>query len=86
MSLFELFPRQRRELPDIAHALDYHDQMHMVRDFNRLSGDSPTTICGQLDMFVKPEVASGGRASDGFLGRALSTVPVNHGLHSTEGC
>jgi AraC-like DNA-binding protein len=51
---------------DIAHALGYHDQMHMVHDFNRLSGDNPTTILGQLDMFVKPEVASAGCASDGF--------------------
>jgi AraC-like DNA-binding protein len=41
---------------DIAHALGYHDQMHMVHDFNRLAGDSPTTIGSQLDMFVKPEV------------------------------
>jgi AraC-like DNA-binding protein len=46
---------------DIAHALGYHDQMHMVRDFNRLSGDSPTAICGQLDMFVRPELLSAGR-------------------------
>jgi AraC-like DNA-binding protein len=54
---------------EIAHALGYHDQMHMVHDFNRLSGDSPTTICGQLDMFVNPEVASAGRA---MLSRDLS--------------
>jgi AraC-like DNA-binding protein len=46
---------------DIAHVLGYHDQMHMVRDFNRLSGDSPTGICGQLDMFVHPELISAGR-------------------------
>jgi AraC-like DNA-binding protein len=26
---------------DIAHDLGYHDQMHMVHDFTRLSGDSP---------------------------------------------
>jgi AraC-like DNA-binding protein len=41
---------------DIAHALGYHDQMHMVHDFNRLSGDSPTAIGSQLDMFVQPEL------------------------------
>ena len=41
---------------DIAHTLGYHDQMHMMHDFNRLSGDSPTAICGQLDMFVHPEL------------------------------
>jgi AraC-like DNA-binding protein len=40
---------------EIAHSLGYHDQMHMVHDFNQLSGDSPTEICGQLDMFVRPE-------------------------------
>ena len=62
---FEVALRRKATAPsmswtDIAHALGYHDQMHMVRDFNRLSGDSPTTICGQLDMFVKPEVASAG--------------------------
>ena len=45
---------------DIAHALGYHDQMHMVHDFNRLSGDTPTGICGQLDMFVHPELISAG--------------------------
>jgi transcriptional regulator GlxA family with amidase domain len=43
---------------DIAHALGYHDQMHMVHDFNRLSGDSPTAIGSQLDMFVRPEIVS----------------------------
>lgn len=44
---------------DIAHSLGYHDQMHMVHDFNRLSGDSPTVIGNRLDMFVQPEIASG---------------------------
>lgn len=41
---------------EIAHALGYHDQMHMVHDFNQLSGDNPTAIGDQLDMFVQPEV------------------------------
>jgi AraC-like DNA-binding protein len=64
---FETALRRKAAAPamrwtNIAHALGYHDQMHMVRDFNRLSGDSPTTICGQLGMFVNPEVASAGRA------------------------
>lgn len=58
---FEVALRRRAAAPetkwtDIAHSLGYHDQMHMVHDFNRLSGDNPTTICGQLDMFVQPEV------------------------------
>lgn len=63
---FEAALRRKAAAPairwtEIAHDLGYHDQMHMVRDFNTLSGDSPTTICSQLDMFVKPELASGGR-------------------------
>jgi transcriptional regulator GlxA family with amidase domain len=43
---------------EIAHALGYHDQMHMVHDFTRLSGDSPEAIARQLDMFVQPELLS----------------------------
>jgi AraC-like DNA-binding protein len=60
---FEAALRRKAATPkvrwtDIAHALEYHDQMHMVHDFNRLSGASPTAIGGQLDMFVQPELAS----------------------------
>jgi AraC-like DNA-binding protein len=63
---FEAALRRKAAAPalqwtDIAHSLGYHDQMHMVHDFNRLSGDSPTAICGQLDMFVHPELACAGR-------------------------
>jgi transcriptional regulator GlxA family with amidase domain len=43
---------------DIAHDLGYHDQMHMVHDFTRLSGASPEAIARHLDMFVQPEVLS----------------------------
>ncbi|HEV7689935.1 MAG TPA: helix-turn-helix domain-containing protein [Hyphomonadaceae bacterium] len=61
---FETALRRKTAAPatrwtDIAHSLGYHDQMHMVHDFNRLSGDSPTVIGGRLDMFVQPEIASG---------------------------
>jgi transcriptional regulator GlxA family with amidase domain len=60
---FEAALRRKAATPkmrwtEIAHALEYHDQMHMVHDFNRLSGASPTAIGGQLDMFVQPELAS----------------------------
>ncbi|HEY0435587.1 MAG TPA: helix-turn-helix domain-containing protein, partial [Phenylobacterium sp.] len=48
---------------EIAHGLGYFDQMHMVHDFNRLSGESPSLIWDQLDMFVKPEVHAGDRPS-----------------------
>jgi len=50
---------------DIAHDLGYHDQMHMVHDFTRLSGDSPDAIARQLDMFVQPEVLSSRPAPTG---------------------
>ena len=30
----------------------------MVRDFKHLSGNSPTAISGQLDVFVQPELIS----------------------------
>lgn len=60
---FEAALRRRAASPttswtDIAHDLGYHDQMHMVHDFTRLSGDSPDAICRRLDMFVQPEVLS----------------------------
>jgi len=70
---FEAALRRKAAVPesrwtDIAHSLGYHDQMHMVHDFNRLSGDSPTAIGGQLDMFVQPEV-------DSAHGHASSPAP-----------
>jgi AraC-like DNA-binding protein len=43
---------------EIAHTLGYFDQMHMVHDFNRLSGESPSLIADQMDRHVKPEVAA----------------------------
>jgi transcriptional regulator GlxA family with amidase domain len=43
---------------DIAQALGYHDQMHMVHDFKSLFGDCPTVISSQLDMFVLPGMIS----------------------------
>ena len=60
---FEAALQRRAVLParswtDIAQDLGYHDQMHMVHDFTRLSGDSPEAISRHLDMFVQPEVLS----------------------------
>ncbi len=69
---FEAALRRKAAAPDllwtdIAHTLGYHDQMHMVHDFNRLSGDNPTTICNQLDMFVRPEVNAADHPHDNYL-------------------
>jgi AraC-like DNA-binding protein len=38
---------------DVACDLGYYDQMHMVHDFRRLSGASPTSIAAQLEPFVE---------------------------------
>jgi AraC-like DNA-binding protein len=54
--------RCERHWTEIAHTLGYFDQMHMVHDFQRLSGESPGAICDRLDMFVKPEVDTVGCA------------------------
>jgi transcriptional regulator GlxA family with amidase domain len=48
---------------DVAHELGYHDQMHMVHDFTRLSGDSPEAISRRLDMFVQPDLLTGQQAT-----------------------
>ena len=44
--------RRRGPWPAIAHALDYHGQMHTVHDSNRLSGGSPILVDAQFHMFV----------------------------------
>jgi len=33
---------------EIAHRLSYHDQMHMIRDFQQLGGDTPGQLLAQI--------------------------------------
>ena len=33
----------------VAHELGYHDQMHMIHDFQLLSGESPTSLAPHLE-------------------------------------
>lgn len=33
---------------EIAHALEYHDQMHMIRDFRVFAGDAPVRACAKI--------------------------------------
>lgn len=40
--------RPRSSWLEIAHSLDYHDQMHMVRDFQELAGESPSRILSAI--------------------------------------
>jgi AraC-like DNA-binding protein len=36
----------------IAQDLGYHDQMHLVHDFHRLSGESPNALLRKLDLLA----------------------------------
>lgn len=38
----------------VAHEFRYHDQMHMIHDFQQLSGETPTAILGQMEAVFKP--------------------------------
>jgi AraC-like DNA-binding protein len=33
---------------EVAHALEYHDQMHMIRDFRIFARDAPVRACGKI--------------------------------------
>lgn len=45
---------------EIAHDLKYHDQMHMVHDFQSLAGDSPGAIASKIgDIRVPPLILRG---------------------------
>ncbi|MGB0122483.1 MAG: helix-turn-helix domain-containing protein [Silvibacterium sp.] len=44
----------------IAHDLDYFDQMHMVHDFQKLGGDSPSRVLARLGDLRPEALASSG--------------------------
>jgi AraC-like DNA-binding protein len=44
----------RRLWTDIAHEFGYFDQMHMVRDFDRFAGESPTAFIRRLGAMSEP--------------------------------
>jgi AraC-like DNA-binding protein len=33
---------------EVAHSLEYHDQMHMIRDFRTFAGDAPIRACDKI--------------------------------------
>ena len=39
----------KRTWMEVAHAAEYHDQMHMVRDFRVFAGTTPNEVLGQLE-------------------------------------
>jgi AraC-like DNA-binding protein len=41
---------------DVAHELEYHDQMHMVHDFREFTGESPTETLCQLELLCRAQI------------------------------
>ena len=63
---FEAAMQKKASFPDldwtqIAHQLEYHDQMHMIHDFQSLSGESPTSLARYLDLLSSPAAQTSGR-------------------------
>jgi AraC-like DNA-binding protein len=48
----------RRTWLDIAHAFGYHDQMHMIHDFERLGRHAPTQVVARLGDVRPPALTS----------------------------
>jgi AraC-like DNA-binding protein len=44
----------RRLWTDIAHEVGYYDQMHMVKDFERFAGESPSTFFRRFQGMPEP--------------------------------
>ena len=40
----------------VAHEFGYHDQMHMVHDFQQLSGEAPTSILVHAEAVLAPQI------------------------------
>jgi AraC-like DNA-binding protein len=58
---FEAALKTKAALPDmswttVAHEFGYHDQMHMIHDFQLLSGEAPTGILGQVEALFAPQI------------------------------
>jgi AraC-like DNA-binding protein len=74
---FEAALKRKKQAPglrwtDVAHELGYHDQMHMVHDFARLAGATPSTVAPELDIIVKEE-----SAAEPSAGRPLVRVSLH---------
>ena len=41
---------------DVAHEFGYYDQMHMVHDFESLSGGTPTKILNEVEVVFRGEI------------------------------
>lgn len=52
---------------DIAHSFGYHDQMHMIHDFQALGSDSPARLLYHLGDSRPPALATNEQATTAFL-------------------
>jgi hypothetical protein len=43
---------------DVAHNFGYHDQMHMIHDFEKLGGDAPAKFLMQLGNMRFPALSN----------------------------
>jgi AraC-like DNA-binding protein len=41
---------------DVAHEFGYHDQMHMIHDFEEFTGQTPTETLGLVEMFFRQQI------------------------------
>jgi AraC-like DNA-binding protein len=41
---------------DVAHEFGYHDQMHMIHDFEEFTGETPTQTLGQVEQFFRRQI------------------------------
>jgi AraC-like DNA-binding protein len=51
----------------IACKFGYHDQMHLIHDFQELSGQAPTGILDDAEPVIAPQIASATQPGDGNL-------------------
>lgn len=51
----------------VAHGLGYHDQMHMIHDFEKLSGETPTGILEQMEAVFAPQIVPAARKDPNLL-------------------
>jgi AraC-like DNA-binding protein len=58
MALDRKLSAPERSWLSIAHEHGYHDQMHMIRDFNRLAGTTPHGLLAQLGDTRPPALSS----------------------------
>ncbi len=56
-----------RSWTTVAHEFGYHDQMHMIHDFQQLSGETPTGILGQMETVFEPQILPPARQDPNLL-------------------